>query len=267
MPLRPRKSDNRSLAIALALLALAALPGCTIASIPFAGFEGYNVPAAYELPQRPTVLIVEARSRATEDERFARQVAARAQVQLDRNLVNPLEPPQNPPPSDPGASTDPGISLVPTSEVAKFQDRHGDAYDDLAIDRLGRDLGADTVIYAKVGNAQLNDQGPLIQPESRIMVRVIDARTGDRLWPEATAGLEGESTAWPIQTGGVHQTTSAGELSGTTRDRAWAQLADAAGLDLARLFYTWQRPKPGSKAAAEKRRIEREKRSNKSAVQ
>ncbi|MEM9752008.1 MAG: hypothetical protein AAF916_01335 [Planctomycetota bacterium] len=247
---------------AFACLSLSTPPGCTIASVPFAGFEDYTVPAQYTLPARSTVLIVEARSRVSVDETFARHVAARAQAQLDRNLVTPSD-------GKPATGTpdEPGLSLVSNAEVAKFQDLQGDAYYRMAIDRLGRELGADTVIYAKVAKAALNDDGPVLQPDSRIMVRVIDARTGQRLWPEATAGLEDESTAWPLSSGGVHQTTTASEVSGTTRDRAWRSLADEAGLDLARLFYTWQRPQPGAKAEAEKQRIQREKRSNEAAVQ
>ncbi|MEM1445908.1 MAG: hypothetical protein AAGF84_07630 [Planctomycetota bacterium] len=222
------------------------------------------MPAKYELPARTAVLIVEAKTRTAEDQRFARQIAARAQVQLEKNLINPTEDQPAPTPSTPDET---GIALISAADVVKFQDRQGDAYYTLAIDRLGRELGADTVIYAKVGNAKLNDQGPVLQPESRLMVRVIDARTGQRLWPEAAAGLGGPTTAWPVESGGVHQTTSAGELSGTTRDRAWRALADEAGLDLARLFYTWQRPQPGAKAEAEKQRVEREKRSNRAVVQ
>ncbi|CAN0448460.1 unnamed protein product, partial [Ectocarpus fasciculatus] len=147
-----------------------------------------------------------------------------------------------------------GLSLIPATQVVRFQQEQGSAYYAMSIDRLGRELGAETEIYAKVANAKLNDQGSVFQPEARLMVRAVDARTGDRLWPEQAAGLKGDATTWPISVGGVHQTTSAGEISGTTRDRAWRDLADDAGLELSRLFYEWQRPQPGATAEAEKQR-------------
>ncbi|MEM8782721.1 MAG: hypothetical protein AAGE65_07665 [Planctomycetota bacterium] len=256
-----RRTRQARAIVGAALLALGVgfgSPGCELVAVPFAGFEDYTVPAAYELPHRSTVLIVEPRSRAAEDERFARQIAARAHVQLDRNLVNPAKPGKPVPPT----SDEPGLSMVSAAEVARFQDRRGEAYYHLSIEALGRELNVDTVIYAKVIKARLNDQGSVLQPESRVSVRVIDARTGRRLWPETTPGMEGAATGWPIETGGTHQTTSAGELSPTMRDRAWQALADDVGLDLARLFYAWERPQPGAAAEAEKRRVERQKRSN-----
>ncbi len=267
MPHRTPPPPMRRLGIGVTLIGCTgiplSLPGCEMAAVPFAGFENYTVPAQYVLPARPTVIIVEPASRSIEDQRFARFVAARAQVQLADNLVSPPDAPA----AQPTATHDaPGLSLIDAAEVVRYQDQQGAAYYAMAIDRLGRELGAEVVIYAKVANAKLNDQGAVLQPQARLMVRVVDARTGDRLWPQQHAGMEGDVTAWPISVGGVHQTTSAGELSGTTRDRAWRDLADSAGLELSRLFYEWQRPQPGAKAEAEKQRIQKQKRTNKAAL-
>lgn len=266
------RHNQRPATIAVTILAgiwCVMLLGCEVVGAPFVGLENRSVPAEYELPAAATVVIVEPLSRSIEDKRFARQVSARIVTQLEQNLVEEGDPtPRKTKDQQEELSIESTLQtrLIADTEVARFQDQAGDDYYAMAIDRLGRELGAYTVVYAKVHRAELNVQGSVYQPEARLRVRVVDARTGARLWPENTVGMSGEDTAFRVDAGGVHQTTSAGEISGTTRDRVWTDLADDAGLKIARLFYTWQRPAPGAKAETEKRRLEKMKRTNEAAV-
>lgn len=107
----------------------------------------------------------------------------------------------------------------------------------MSIAEIGRSVGASIVIYAAMDQFSLAPDGQTFLPTAQFRVKVIDARSDKRLWPEERAGHL-VATRSPV----------AGEISPGVNEQARAEdeLARRAGLDLARLFYAHVRDRGAS---------------------
>ena len=87
--------------------------------------------------------------------------------------------------------------VVPYVRQLELQQRHRGEYHRWTIQRIGRELGAEQVIYIRVESFSLRDTPdyPVLTPRVTVRVKVIDANSpvGDaRLWPEDGAGHPSE---------------------------------------------------------------------------
>ncbi|RMH25000.1 MAG: hypothetical protein D6693_09370 [Planctomycetota bacterium] len=98
--------------------------------------------------------------------------------------------------------------------------------------QLGRDLGAEVVIYATIDSWTPSPDGVTLAPSAAVRVKVIDAAEDRRIWPPDGAGHRVVASL-PPQTRGVP--------SGADLDRANAALALMLGQRIARVFFEHQR--------------------------
>lgn len=200
----------------LAML-LTITPGC-------AGFGfladvagGDQVKAAYTLQPRPTLVLVDDPTEALGDDALRDVIAQEAGHRL---VAQGLVP-----------------SVVPVVRIQQLRSRKGDVFREIPMDALGRELGAQQVVMVTVQGASLQLAMGVARPSASIDVRVIDATTGARLFPDpgplydpldpppgAVLTIRDERTdldpARPDQ------------LQQMARD-----LAQRVGLEVARLFY------------------------------
>jgi hypothetical protein len=78
------------------------------------------------------------------------------------------------------------ISTDKVNDTAK-ENSAGKKY---SIQRVGRDVGADYVLYVNIidFNLQSDPENPLVQPKAKAFVKVIEVSTGERLWPIDVTG-------------------------------------------------------------------------------
>jgi len=67
----------------------------------------------------------------------------------------------------------------------------------LSIQRIGKDVGADYVIYVNIidFNLQSDPENPLIKPKAKAFVKLVEVSTGERLWPIDMSGEPIEATS------------------------------------------------------------------------
>lgn len=104
-----------------------------------------------------------------------------------------------------------------------------------AITEVGQSVKADVVIYATVDEFVLTRDGQTYSPMAMLRVKVIDAVTGKRLWPESPAGHVVAARLSP-KTATLPESTAA-------RFMAEDELAKQAGQEIAWLFFDHETPK------------------------
>ena len=235
-----QRGPRRLAGLAACLLCLAAVSGCVPLSVPIIASESYTVDPVFVLPPGPAVILVDTPRGMEHGDLFARQVKARATRQLQDNLG--VESP---------------TTLIPPAAVESLRSELGKDFATLAIDDLGRRVGAETVIYAKVERVAMNAQGTLYKPEAQLQVKVIDALTGERLFPAPGEGpgLGGRTPSHPLSVEKFYEDFDArGDQRGTAAHVA-RTLGDQAGLSLARMFYAWEMPRKGDRAFEEREKF------------
>jgi hypothetical protein len=203
----------------IALLLLAATTGslamlqsgCNIAAAAFYVVHGpdQKVEAQYELPpEKSTVIFIDDRNSRLPSRDLREMIAdAAGQVLMKDGAVKDL--------------IDPRSALGAASK-----DRFGEP---MTISEIGRSVKADVVIYVTVDSFALSADGQTIAPASNLRVKVIDAVTEKRLWPEDKP--EGYSL-------GIQSPPRQGTLSTSPAEvfKVRQQAAARAGLGIAQLF-------------------------------
>ncbi|MCC6660535.1 MAG: hypothetical protein IT437_06575 [Phycisphaerales bacterium] len=201
--------------IVAAVVCGAMLPSCNIVGPAVAIVHGpEKVPAAYGLdPALPTVVFVDdLNSRVPR--RSLRLVLAQAveQTLLDRG----------------------GVKDVISAQSALSASKAEKDGRPLSIAEIGKAVGASVVVYMTVDSFSLFPDGQAFAPMCQVRVKVIDASSDKRVWPEDRAG----HTV-------VTRAVIRGEISPNVNDRARAEdeLARQAGVDVAQLFFKHERPR------------------------
>lgn len=195
----------------MSLLAGWTMPGCNIVGPAFYFIHGPGeVEAEYEIPKdRSAVLFIDDRGSRIPRRQLRYTIAEEAESRLLSNkAVGDL------------------IESQSAFAVAA-QDRHSRP---LSIAGIGQSVGADLVIYATVDAFQVAPTGQELQPIANLRVKIIDAVSGERLWPAEREGFD-LRVVMP-QRPGAFMASEPGVVS-----RAQAELARYTGRTLAELFY------------------------------
>ena len=228
----------------LLLLSAAALPACDLAVIAAAPFEDRGVDALAELPPGRVLVWFENPGGVALGDTLARQ----AGVAAAHYLVAEGE----------RARAD----LIPLEQADRLRVDIGEAaFDRLPLDALGRRVGADVVVAGTVRQLDLDPRTSASRPAARLDVRVIEAATGRRVFPDGGAGSD-EASGSALRSRGHPVTASlalqlTGDADPRTLQRRTRELADALGRSAARLFYGWERPSAGEAFLDEHERVRR----------
>jgi len=105
----------------------------------------------------------------------------------------------------------------------------------LSIVEIGESVGADVVIYALLTEFSLGAEVGTFRPTAVMQVKLLDVRSGERLWPQ------GEKTSYPLR---VNLPQRPGLAPSSTGDiyKAQEALAQQAGLALAQMFFDVEIP-------------------------
>ena len=228
---RPGNLVTTAIFAGFLMASLAGLAGCQTAAVAISAVQGGPTnAAAYALPEARTAILVDDPQQLLEDPSIARQIGTTAMFYLEENKALKEE------------------HVVPPRAVVRLQNMAGRAWSRMPIDEIGRRLEAQQMIYVKVVQIRFRTDEQLYRPEIALEIKVIDATTGERLWPEAPPLLEA-GNAPPGQRVAVQldYETRAGRFAddATPGDLA-RRLADEAGLAVARLFYDWKPDPVGS---------------------
>lgn len=102
----------------------------------------------------------------------------------------------------------------------------------MTIAELGQAVGAEVVIYATIDAWTLSPDGVTFSPSARARVKIIDAVADARLFP-------GDGAGHPVTA--VIPPQASPMPSGAERDQAHLALANALGVNIARLFFDHER--------------------------
>ncbi len=116
--------------------------------------------------------------------------------------------------------------------AAVSKERYGEP---LSIVEIGESVGADVVIYALLTEFSLGAEVGTFRPTAVMQVKILDVRSGQRMWPV------GEKTYYPLR---VNLPQKPGLAPSTTAEvyKAQQALAEQAGLALAQMFFNVEIP-------------------------
>lgn len=196
-----------------------ALGGCNIVG-PVAYIVGGppKVDAEFTLPDRPTVVYVDDRQNLISPSGLRRVMADRASSDLMEHK----------------ALTE-TISSRDAMALVTRQDRHSDL---IPIDQIGRDVGAEQVIYVEVLSFRDSPDNYTPRPMGSCSVRVIDVTNRVRLYP-----AEGEQPR--VLQVAMRAVSTEMYRSRATRSKLRQALAEEMGSHIAKLFYRHEKTELG----------------------
>jgi len=202
----------------VALLFVVGTNGCAVL-----GFFGYalfpdKVKAAYELEDRPTVIVVDDPSQVLEDHELLYEIGHGIGEQLMEHQVL--------------------RQIVPGEKLLRLEAKLGDEYSRLPIDQLGQDLGADQVVHTAIEKVMVSQ----VRITLVCQVKVIDARDSVRLFPSPNPPRPPASARdiGLVTTQLIYQPVS--ELGPGRREMVNREMARRVSVEVARLFYDYQVP-------------------------
>lgn len=124
--------------------------------------------------------------------------------------------------------------IIDSSKIYDLRTSNPKAFKTMSVDEIGRRVGADQVIVVDILKVNVSEStgGQLLHGELSALVRVVDAKTGQTLWP---ANL---SDGFPMDIDTPFTQTDDTTNMATVRDG----IGLGAGDQIAKLFYTWTVP-------------------------
>lgn len=176
-----------------------------------------KVYAAYDQldASRPTTIFIDDRQNKVPKRSLRMTMGQTAErIMMDRGIVLPANM----------------ISSRDATRVAASKDSFNKP---VSVVDLGREMGAEVVIWVEIQEWTLSRDGGSLTPTVGATVKIVDAKANQRIWPVDPAG-------WPL----VIQVPARPQELGSNRaqtERYHEELAAKAGLELARVFYTYER--------------------------
>ncbi|HYO11451.1 MAG TPA: hypothetical protein VER17_20980 [Tepidisphaeraceae bacterium] len=193
------------------LLTLLPLSGCAAAGVLAYKVAGPPPVEAKFTPRQAAMLVlVENFRNASSAQAHSELLAAYLAEELTANKVAPLVPPE---------------------KLRELQDARPGDYSRMSITAVGRAVGAEQILYVQLQRSDVIplQGGDALQGQAHAVVKLIDAATGDTLWP--TDVSDGHA---------VSAGTSLGTQGGTdpmdVRQRMYRSLA----VQIDRLFHKWK---------------------------
>ncbi len=218
-------ASRASIRMACALLgAAAAVVGCNYIIPANYILQGPpKEPAAYALQSRKTIVVVDDKQNRMSRVALRVEIGDAAGTELLENDVVP--------------------EVISTRDSVALARRLDTAAKPVSIQRIGESLGAEQVIYVEVDEFVLAGGRKEGGPEAVVLVKVIDAANGTRLWPSVGAQAV-QSDLLDINPSLLE--TSAGRRE--IEDKLAAQI----GEDVAKLFYEHPRRELGGRLGVKK---------------
>ncbi len=216
-PARPRFRVTTAL---LMLITLLALTGCGEGlGFMAAAFGGdRKVDAVFKPPDRSTVILVDDPEELLTRPDLRSRIAGRI--------------------GDAFEEYDAVSQVVSPAELTRLRSEH-DEFDTWPIDRVGRQLGAAQVLYVLVQRFDLVEEGVIYRPVAEVRVKLIDAATGERLFPAASPA------GYPVEVERAYQGMT--EVDEKTDPLVARDLAEALAWEIARLFFEHEPAPVGSR--------------------
>ena len=214
---------TRALTLTVLALLLTATTGCeTIGYVANAVAGEQDIPAAFELPATSTLVIVEDPQGKLTSPDLATRIASRVSDELAEREI--------------------GGQVIPTGMLNRFISETPDYHDtpeNWPIDKIGRQVGADQVIYVVIQSFRLTEDNAIYRPVAEVRVKVVDVASGKRLFPTNT------SEGYPVITSQFYRSMEGG--TGTTHNIISRQLSEELAQDIAKLFYSHAPYKAGDR--------------------
>lgn len=187
-----------------------------------------KVEAKYKLPDKATLVIVDDPRGLVNSPSTLRRIAAatRGVLEIEKVVVDG--------------------GFIGQDQLASYRETLGEDYSRTTLAKLGIELEAKQVIHVEVTGFQIAVGGDVIRPGIAMNVKVFDLDERVRTFPrgiDPETGIDSGATVYSLQS----QTPSR-DVTGQSAARSVAvrELADQAGRDVARLFFTWRRPAVGA---------------------
>jgi hypothetical protein len=215
----------RLLLSSIPLLSLLLLSSCNFAGPALFLVSDDRTPAVHQLdPKRTAVIFVDDRNNELPMRSLRERIAKAAEAQilqaklLESDLI----------------SSDSLQSIVAAERFSRPQ----------SIAQIGRSVGADQVIWATVDSFRLSPDGTTHAPAALLRVKVIDTKTGERLFPLASEG-GGSDPSYKLAVVERNRATPL-PVSNADRMREQQDIADILGRRLGELFFKHSSRDPDS---------------------
>jgi hypothetical protein len=203
--------------------AMLSATGCEIPGIVASAVVGpARIPAVYEPLDRPTVVFVDDPANRLPSREMATLLAGRIGEQLVENEVV--------------------AQVIPPIIVERLRANH-EEFGKWPIDKIGQQSGARQVLYVLVQDCRIAEDDLIYHPTLTVRIKVIDAESGARLFPEAATALAGEGHL-------LQHATTYRDMTGATeatRTVLMRELMEQSAVHIAQLFYKHRAPEPGSR--------------------
>jgi hypothetical protein len=195
----------------LLLLLIISVAGCTMAGLAAHKIMGpAAVPAKYVPQPQPLVVLVEDYHRATgltDDELLSRYVEDEIRGHVQK------------------------VPVIDSAKVREIRMSKPEDFKKMSVAEVGRGVGADQVIWVAVTERTVESLlgGESLRGDVAVRVKMVDAKTGQTLWPTDMA--EG----YPLSSGTTWGATNAGSES-ELKNSLYRELS----AKIAKLFYKWK---------------------------
>ena len=207
--------------VAILGLCAVAVGGCGMIPFLTQAFVRKKIKAAYLLEDRVTLVMVDDAQLRLGDSAVANRIADRIADDLrDAKVVS---------------------RFVPLQQLNALIVKLGDEYEHTAIDRIGRDLGAEQVVHVNIDSVTMGSDPGMLRPIATVTVKVVDAVAGKRVFPEPRAA-EGPRGLSLTMRANYRRTDD--EIRGDMK-MVVQKLAQQIGRDVAYVFYDHLPRQPG----------------------
>jgi len=195
---------------AILLLMLTCLAGCNVVgAVQYAAMGPPRQEAMYVPPKRPTLVLVENYKTPSAVAMDADRLAMLVGQELAAQQVAPI---------------------VDQAHLSALRERKGSEFRNMRISEIGRAVQADQVIYINLVESEVQQTAGLLKAVIAVRVKVVDAHTGETLWPKDSADGYLISNETPVVRPEENVTES------TIR----AQMLALTARHVGRLFYSWK---------------------------
>lgn len=137
--------------------------GCKPTQYILNGFVDDRISAKFTLTQGTVLVLVDDPNHLMGDPSLPSVIAGWANQGIEQNVSK--------------------TKVIPVAKLAELMQKTGEKFAQLPVNQVGRDLGADQVVYVLVESVGMEGQPGVYHPSVQARVNVIDVITGQRIYP------------------------------------------------------------------------------------